>query len=84
MSFGVSWNTNLAGVVIKSSASHLETPLEDVPNVVGLKRDNRKTQASFRCLSCNFAISADVNASVNILAAGRAVVACGDIRPVAV
>jgi len=35
-------------------------------------------------MGCDYAINADVNASVNILAAGRAVVACGDIRPVAV
>ncbi len=44
---------------------------------------NRKTQAAFACVQCGFSADADWNASVNILAAGRAVVACGDISSVA-
>jgi putative transposase len=45
--------------------------------------ENRKTQAVFACVQCGFSANADWNASINILAAGRAVVACGDISSVA-
>ena len=39
--------------------------------------ENRKTQAVFRCVRCDHAADADVNAAHNILAAGHAVIACG-------
>ncbi|MFP4080869.1 MAG: RNA-guided endonuclease InsQ/TnpB family protein, partial [Ectothiorhodospira sp.] len=43
---------------------------------------NRKTQARFECVRCGHTAHADVNAAVNILAAGHAVMACGgDVRP---
>jgi putative transposase len=48
------------------------------------EKENRKTQSNFACMCCGLQLNADFNASINILAAGRAVVACGDIRPVAV
>ncbi|MCC6981568.1 MAG: transposase [Candidatus Melainabacteria bacterium] len=41
--------------------------------------ENRRTQANFNCIGCNYVSNADVNAAKNILAAGRAVIACGDI-----
>jgi putative transposase len=40
--------------------------------------ENRKTQAVFRCVRCGHAADADVNAARNILAAGHAVIACGE------
>lgn len=40
--------------------------------------DNRKTQASFKCVNCGFEANADHVAACNILAAGLAVIACGD------
>ena len=39
---------------------------------------NRKTQARFKCITCHFTLNADVNAARNILAAGHAVLACGE------
>ncbi|VAW49105.1 Mobile element protein [hydrothermal vent metagenome] len=39
---------------------------------------NRKTQEFFNCLVCNHEENADINASKNILAAGHAVLACGE------
>ncbi|HVS46420.1 MAG TPA: transposase, partial [Verrucomicrobiae bacterium] len=42
-------------------------------------RDNRQTQASFRCVACGHAANADTNAAINILRrAGSARIACGD------
>ncbi len=43
-------------------------------------KENRKTQALFKCISCNFQSNADHNAALNILAAGHAVLACGAER----
>ena len=40
--------------------------------------ENRKTQAVFLCVRCGHAADADVNAARNILAAGHAVIACGE------
>jgi len=42
--------------------------------------ENRKSQAAFRCVRCGHAADADVNAARNILAAGHAVIACGDTK----
>lgn len=39
--------------------------------------NNRKNQASFRCVKCGLSMNADLNASLNIKAAGLAVLACG-------
>ena len=43
---------------------------------------NRTTQSKFECVACGHAENADINAAQNILAAGHAVLACGEtIRP---
>ena len=41
--------------------------------------DNRKKQSEFACVSCGHETNADLNAARNILAAGRAVLACGGL-----
>jgi putative transposase len=44
-----------------------------------VSRENRQTQATFRCLGCGYAANADTNAAINILRrAGQARIACGD------
>ena len=45
-------------------------------------KENRLTQADFICVACGFADDADVNAAVNILRAGHARLACGEIGAV--
>lgn len=45
-------------------------------------KDNRLTQADFICVKCGHADDADVNAAVNILRAGHARLACGEIGAV--
>ncbi len=42
-----------------------------------VNKNNRQTQATFRCTACGFELNADHNAALNILAAGHAVSACG-------
>ena len=48
--------------------------------------DNRKTQARFRCMECDYESHADVVGAINVLAAGHAAFACGGMaqsgRPV--
>jgi putative transposase len=42
------------------------------------RRENRVSRAEFRCVRCGHAADADLNAARNILAAGHAVIACGE------
>jgi putative transposase len=44
-----------------------------------VSKENRKTQAKFACIVCGYQANADVNAAMNILAAGHAVIACGEV-----
>jgi putative transposase len=48
-----------------------------------ISKENRKTQSKFSCIECGHAQNADLNAARNILAAGHAVLACGDIKLIA-
>ncbi|MBA3993512.1 MAG: transposase [Cyanobacteria bacterium DS2.3.42] len=41
--------------------------------------ENRQSQSQFQCVNCGYLDNADLNAAKNILAAGRAALACGDI-----
>ena len=41
-------------------------------------RENRQSQSQFQCQECDYRDNADVNAAKNILAAGHAVLACGE------
>jgi len=42
-----------------------------------VSKENRIIQAEFFCLNCGHSENADVNASINILAEGHSVIACG-------
>ena len=46
---------------------------------VTVSKENRQSQAKFACIACGYQANADVNAAMNILAAGHAVLACGEI-----
>ena len=43
-----------------------------------VEKANRLTQERFKCVSCGYEENADLNAARNILAAGQAVMACGE------
>lgn len=43
-----------------------------------ISADNRKTQALFACIACRYAANADHVGAINVLAAGHAVLACGE------
>jgi putative transposase len=51
------------------------------PDCQHVSPDNRKTQAKFVCVSCDFSANADFVGALNILAAGHAVLACRDTLP---
>lgn len=42
-------------------------------------KENRQSQSKFECLACGYIANADVNGARNILAAGHAVLACGEM-----
>ncbi|MFI5294354.1 MAG: RNA-guided endonuclease InsQ/TnpB family protein [Thermodesulfovibrionales bacterium] len=44
--------------------------------------NNRSSQSVFRCLRCRYTANADYVAALNILAAGHAVLACGEVGAV--
>ena len=48
-----------------------------------VSKGNRTSQSRFVCVECSHAQNADLNAALNILAAGLAVLACGDIKRIA-
>lgn len=41
--------------------------------------DNRQTQAKFACVDCGYENNADMVGAINVLAAGHAVLACGEL-----
>ena len=44
-----------------------------------VSKENRLSQFKFKCVNCSHTLNADLNASLNILAVGQTVLACGDI-----
>ncbi len=44
-----------------------------------IAKENRQSQAKFACVRCGYETNADLNAARNILAAGHAVLACGEM-----
>lgn len=42
-------------------------------------KESRQSQSKFKCLTCEYTENADINGARNILAAGHAVLACGEM-----
>ena len=64
----------LGGVLLRVAPQHTSQKCSQCGHI---SKDNRKTQAKFKCMACGFEANADHNAALNILAAGHAVSACG-------
>ena len=47
-----------------------------------VSKESRLSQSKFFCTKCSHSLNADLNASLNILAVGQTVIACGDISSV--
>jgi len=67
------------GQLIKVSAKNTSLKCRKCNHI---DKSNRKSQEKFLCVQCGHAENADRNAAHNILAAGHAVIACGDIANV--
>jgi len=48
------------------------------PSCNNKSKDNRKTQADFKCVCCGYKNNADIVGALNILARGHRVLACGE------
>jgi len=64
------------GVLIKVDPKYSS---QKCSNCHFVSRQNRQDQAHFHCQQCHYKANADINAAKNILAAGHAVLACGEI-----
>jgi len=62
-------------ILVNSQYTSQTCPIPDCRHV---SKENRKTQADFNCVACGFKENADYVGSLNILAAGHAVLACGE------
>lgn len=63
-----------------SQSMALSSNWEEVAMLLGFTaKASRLSQAKFECVDCGYSENADINAARNILAAGHAVLACGEI-----
>ena len=72
LDYKVSWN---GGMFLAVPPHHTS---QTCPCCAYVSGENRKTQASFECLSCGYAGNADVVGAINVLARGHRVLACGE------
>jgi len=64
------------GKVVTISPQYIS---QTCPQCDHVSSGNRKTQQVFRCIVCGYTENADLVAAMNILAAGHAVSACGEM-----
>ena len=73
LSYKLEW---LGGIFLKVNPKYTS---QQCNSCKFIDKGNRLTQSLFKCLQCNHVDHADTNAAKNILAAGHAVLACGDV-----
>lgn len=78
LEYKLKWN---GGQLIKVNPKYTSQTCSKCGNT---ERNNRESQSIFKCKKCHYEQNADLNAALNILAAGQTVLACGDIRQIAV
>jgi putative transposase len=74
--YKLSWN----GGIFVAVPPHYTS--QKCPKCGHTSKENRLTQAKFLCVSCTYEENADVVGAMNILAAGHAVLACGEMTHV--
>lgn len=72
LEYKVPWNGGILVAVPAMNTSRI------CPECGHSSKENRKTQAKFRCVECGFEAHADLVGATNILRAGLARIACGD------
>ncbi|PCI92657.1 cytosine methyltransferase [Candidatus Aerophobetes bacterium] len=72
MKYKLEW---LGGVYVEVNPAYTSQKCSSCEKI---DKNNRKTQSKFFCISCGYTENADINAAKNILAAGHAVLACGE------
>jgi len=73
LEYKLAWN---GGMLLKVPAQYTS---QTCPCCDHVSKDNRKTQAKFLCINCGYENNADVVGSINILARGHRVLACGEM-----
>ena len=65
----------LGGIYVEVNPSYTSQKCSSCANI---DKNSRINQSKFCCMSCGYTENADINAAKNILAAGHAVLACGE------
>lgn len=73
LEYKAAWN---GGFVVAVPPHHTS---QTCPCCGHVSKDNRQMQAKFACVECGFEENADLVGAINILAAGHAVLACGEL-----
>lgn len=72
LEYKTAWN---GGFVVAVPPQHTS---RTCPACGQVSKDNRQTQARFKCVDCGFEENADLVGAINILARGHRVLACGE------
>ena len=72
LEYKTAWN---GGVLLAVPAQYTS---QTCPCCGHVSKDNRKTQAQFLCVDCNYENNADVVGAINILERGQRLLACGE------
>ncbi|MDY0185782.1 MAG: transposase [Desulfuromonadaceae bacterium] len=72
LEYKMAWN---GGFVVAVPPHHTS---QTCPCCDHVSKDNRRTQARFKCVDCGFKENADLVGAINILARGHRVLACGE------
>lgn len=72
LEYKVEWN---GGILLAVPPHHTST---ECPFCKSVSKENRKTQAAFKCINCNYENHADTVGAINILERGYRLLACGE------
>lgn len=73
LAYKLEWN---GGMLLEVAPQYSS---QECPACHHIAKDNRKTQAQFECISCNYKNHADVVGAINALERGHRLLACGEM-----